>query len=57
VGRYIALKTIVVFALGVALGIGAMSYRDDAKVRAATNAHIDSAVSQAATSAHQALTK
>lgn len=49
------MKYIIVFCLGCAVGVGGMLYRDDSKVRAATNAHIDSAVGAAAASAHSAL--
>jgi hypothetical protein len=49
------MKYVVVLLVGVAMGVGAMLYRDDTQVRASTNAHLDSAVSSAATAAHNAL--
>lgn len=49
------MKYIIVACIGAVVGAFGMSYHYDAKVRAATNAHIDSAVSQGATSAHNAL--
>lgn len=48
--------SIVVFILGVAVGVGGMLYRDDAKVRTSANTYIDHAVSQGAATAHTALT-
>jgi hypothetical protein len=54
-GEKLMFKFIVIFGVGCACGVFGTMYHYDSKFAAQANAHIDSAVSQAATSAHTAL--
>jgi hypothetical protein len=49
------IKYLVTLCVGVAVGVGGTMYQYDANFKASTNAHIDSVVSSAATSAHNAI--
>lgn len=49
------MKYIVCLVIGACVGAFGMKYHDDAKFAAATNAHIDATMAQAAASAHNAL--
>lgn len=51
------MKYIIVLVIGACVGAFGMKYHDDAKFAAATNAHIDATVAQAAASAHTVLTQ
>jgi hypothetical protein len=49
------MKYIIMFCIGAAVGVCSTKYVYDKEFADATNAHLDSAVTSAATSAHTAL--
>ena len=49
------MKTVIILVIGAVVGVFGMKYHDDAKFAQETNAHINSAISQGADSAHKAL--
>ncbi len=46
------MKFLIILCIGAAMGVFAVKYLDDEAFASATNAHIDSAVTSAATAAH-----